>query len=401
MARSARTRCLSVALSVLLLASSGATSRAAGEAETEPGIGIASPEEVGVDSTALVRMSEWIRRDRLDVRSLLVIKDGKLIFERYSRGLDRDFNHELYSITKTVTALNFGILADQRRIDAEDAVVPWILKLRPGLGDAVRDKGGLRLRDLMTMSSGLLYRQVEGSDPLYFEAPDRLGVALSATPRIPPATQFEYTDANPVLVGAAMQAAAGEPEQAFAEAHLFRPLGMRNAKWTGLDGTGMVSGGWGLRLRAIDMAKIGLLMLRDGDWEGRRVVSRAWIRRMSARSQTAMDYGYYTWINHVVESEPEFGAMGFKGQFITVLPERNAVIVMTSILPTDGGLRTATYLNLYRRMVNDFILPAIRDTPRPSPDASRREALRRELELASQSQGEPGTGLAFNDGPER
>jgi hypothetical protein len=59
----------------------------------------------------------------------------------------------------------------------------------------------------------------------------------------------------------------------------------------------------------------------------------------------AKGYGYYCWINHAVETEPEFGAMGFKGQFITVLPKENAVVVMTSILPTDGGLRDATYLN--------------------------------------------------------
>ncbi|AWN35196.1 serine hydrolase domain-containing protein [Methylobacterium radiodurans] len=400
MSRSIRSRYLCFALSLALVAGP-ATNGSAAESSPEPGIGIASPEDVGVDSTALVRMSEWIRKDRLDVRSLLVIKDGKLIFERYSHGLDRDYNYELYSVTKTVTALNVGILADQGKIGIEDEVAPWILKQRPEFGAAARDKAGIRLRHLMSMSSGLLYRQVEGSDPLYFQAPDRVSVALSAKPRIPPATEFEYTDANPVLVGIAIQAASGEPEHEFAEARLFRPLGMRNARWTGRDGTGSVSGGWGLRLRAIDMAKIGMLMLQDGEWEGRRIVSKAWIRQMTAASETAMDYGLYTWINHVVESEPEFGAMGFKGQFITVLPKQNAVVVMTGILPTDGGLRTATYLNLYRRMVNDFVLPAMHAVPKPAFDEARRKALKRELELAAQTRGEPGTGLAFNDGPER
>jgi CubicO group peptidase (beta-lactamase class C family) len=385
-----------------VLMGTGATVAAA-DPTPEPGIGVAFPEEVSVDSAPLIRMSEWIRKDNLDVRSLLVVKDGKLIFERYGDGLDRDYNYELYSVTKTMTALTFGILADQGKISVDDPVGPWILKIRPDLNDAVADKQAIKLRHLMSMSSGLLYKQVEGSDPLYFQAPDRLKVALTTVPRIPPATEFEYTDANPVLVGAAIQAASGEPEYKFAEEHLFGPLGMKNEHWTGLDQTGMVSGGWGLRLRAVDMAKIGMLMLNGGQWQGQQIVSKDWIKQMSTPSATAtaQDYGYYCWINHIVESEPEFGAMGFKGQFITVLPKQNAVVVMTSILPTDGGLRTGTYLNMYRRMVNDYILPAMHGGPKPAPTDAQREALRKELELAAQTKGKPGTDLAFNDGPER
>lgn len=278
-----------------------------------------------------------------------------------------------------------------------------MLKSHPEFKDALSDKKEIELGHLMSMSSGLLYKQVEGSDPLYFQAPDRLKVALSTVPRIPPATRFEYTDANPVLVGAAMAAAAGQPEDRYAEERLFKPLGMRNFRWTGADQTGTVSGGWGLRLRAIDMAKLGMLMLDDGRWQGRQVVPAAWIRQMTTPSPkaTAQDYGYYCWINHIVESEPEFGAMGFKGQFITVLPKERAVVVMTAILPTDGGLRTGTYLNMYRRMVNDFILPAMQTLPRPQPGENAERALKHELELSAQVQGVPGTELAFNDAPEK
>ena len=372
-------------------------------ADAEPGIETAAPETVGVDSAPLVHMSEWIRKDKLDVRSLLVIKDGKLIFERYSGGLTRQHNYELYSVTKTITALTFGVLAGQGKIATSDRIAPWVLKAHPEFKDALADKKDIELGHLMSMSSGLLYKQVEGSDPLYFEAPNRLKVALTTVPRIPPATLFEYTDANPVLVGVAIATAAGQREDRYAEEHLFKPLGMKNYRWTGADKTDTVSGGWGLRLRAIDMAKLGVLMLDGGRWQGQQVVPAAWIRQMATPSPkaTAQDYGYYTWINHIVESEPEFGAMGFKGQFITVLPKERAVVVMTAILPTDGGLRTGTYLNMYRRMVNDYILPAMQTIPRPTPTEKARQALRQELDLSAQAQGVPGTGLAFNDAPEK
>jgi len=390
--------------SLLALAAAAASGAIAQVAPAdEPGLPASAPEAVGVDSAPLVRLSEWLRKDRMDVRSLLIVKDGKLIFERYAGGLERDHNHELYSVTKTVTALTFGVLQGEGRITASDRVAPWIEKAHPEFKQALADKQAVELGHLMSMSSGLLYKQVEGSDPLYFQAPDRLKVALSTVPRVPPATLFEYTDANPVLVGAAIAAAAGEREDRYAEEHLFKPLGMRNVHWTGVDQTGSVSGGWGLRLRAIDMAKLGQLMLDDGRWQGRQVVPAAWIRQMSTPSAkaTAQDYGYYCWVNHIVESEPEFGAMGFKGQFITVLPKEHAVVVMTSILPTDGGLRTGTYLNDYRRMVNDYILPAMKVLPKPTETAAAREALRRELEASAQAKGVPGTDLAFNDVPQK
>ena len=371
-----------IALSLQFVAAGAAL---AATAVPEAGIEAASPESVGVDSAQLVRLSEWLRKDKLDVRSLLIIKDGKLIFERYSDGLSRDHNYELYSVTKTITALTFGVLAGEGKIATSDRVAPLITKTHPEFKEALADKQGIELGHLMSMSSGLLYKQVEGSDPLYFQAPDRLKVALTTVPRIPPATLFEYTDANPVLVGAAIASAAGQREDRYAEDHLFKPLGMKNYRWTGADKTDTVSGGWGLRLRAIDMAKVGMLMLNDGKWQGKQVVPAAWIRQMATPSPkaTAQDYGYYTWINHVVESEPEFGAMGFKGQFITVLPKERTVVVMTGILPTDGGLRTGTYLNLYRRMVNDYILPAMQTLPRPVTTAASQQALRKELELSA------------------
>ena len=392
-----------LAAAALLHAAFNASALAQSAADAEPGVAAAAPESVGVDSAPLVHLSEWIRKDKLDVRSLLIVKDGKLIFERYAGGLGRDHNYELYSVTKTITALTFGALAGQGKIATTDHAASWIVKTHPEFKDALADKKDIELGHLMSMSSGLLYKQVEGSDPLHFQAPDRLKVALSTVPRIPPATQFEYTDANPVLVGVSIVAAAGQREDRYAEEHVFKPLGMRNYRWTGVDQTGTVSGGWGLRLRAVDMAKLGMLMLDEGRWQGQQIVPAAWIKQMLTPSPkaTAQDYGYYCWINHIVESEPEFGAMGFKGQFITVLPKEHAVVVMTAILPTDGGLRTGTYLNMYRRMVNDYILPAMQVTPRPTAGEPARQALLHELELAAQVRGVPGTDLAFNDAPEK
>ncbi|KAK48213.1 beta-lactamase [Caballeronia jiangsuensis] len=359
------------------------------------------PESVGVDSAPLVRMSEWIRADKMDVRSLVIVKDGKIVFERYGDGLTRDNNYELYSVTKTITSLLVGVLEGEGKLNPSTKVAPLIAKARPDLAAQLADKENIELRHLMSMSSGLSYQTREGTDPLYYGAPDRLRVAVTAKAAKAPGTDFDYIDVNPVLVGTAVSVAAHEREDRFAQKKLFEPLGMSHYRWTGVDETGAVAGGWGLRLRAIDMAKIGMLMLDDGRWQGRQVVPRMWIKQMTTPSPAAADYGYYCWIQHVVEKgQPEFGAMGFKGQFITVLPKQHAVVVMTSLLPTDGGLRDATYLNQYRRMVNDFILPALTPAARPVATAAKTEALKEELERSNKTQGVPGTAAAFNDAPE-
>lgn len=361
-----------------------------------------SPEAAGVDSKPLIHLSEWIRNEKLDVRSLLLIKDGKLIFERYSGGLVRDNNYELYSVTKSITSLLVGILNGEGKLGPGDKVAPRIVAAHPELKDAFADKQQLTVRDLISMSSGLSYKQTEGSDTLYYGVPNRLSVAAKSQARLPAGKEFDYTDVNPVLVGDMVSSAAGQREQKFAEERLFKPLGMSHYRWDGIDQTGAVSGGWGLRLRPIDMAKLGSLLLNDGQWQGKQVVPAAWIRQMTtpANPTLAKDYGYYCWVNHIVRDQPEFGAMGFKGQFITVLPKENAIVVMTSLLPTTGGLRDASYVQMYRSMVNDYIVPALQAGKKVEPSPARQAALKKELHLSAQSKGVPGTAMAFNDPPE-
>lgn len=361
----------------------------------------AQPETVGVDSRKLVELSEWIRRDKLDVRSLLVIKDGKIVFERYGDDLSRDYNHELYSVTKFISALLVGTLVGDGKLSADERPAARLASARPDLAPALADKQGIALRHLMSMSSGLSYKLVEGTDTLYYGVPDRLRVAATASVRVAPGKDFDYIDVNPVLVGATIAQVAGQPEDKYAESRLFRPLGMQHYRWDGADGKGAVSGGWGLRLRSVDMARLGLLMLNQGRWNGQQIVPASWVARMTTPSGPAPDYGYYCWVNNIVKSEREFSAMGYKGQFITVLPKQNAVVVMNSIMSTKGGLRDAEYLDLYRRMVNQYVLPALQAGTAVRPDAERAAALRKELDLARGSHGVPGTQLAFNDKPEK
>src|SRR5207248_5444165 len=209
------------------------------------------------------------------------------------------------------------------------------------------------------------------------------------SPKKPPGAECDYTDVNPILASATLGADAGMPLQAFAEQKLFKPLGMRHYAWERADDKGLVSSGWGLRLRAVDMAKLGMLVLSGGRWNEQQIVSQAWIRTMTAPS-SAPWYGLYWWINDIVSTEPEVHAMRFKGQFIVALPERNAVVVMTSMLPIEGGLRESKNVLAIRHMVNDFVLPALDNKAHAALTPESKQVLLKELDLAARSQGKPG-----------
>ena len=367
---------------------------AAGDTDLPP----AWPETVGVDSRPLVQLSEWIRKEKLDVRSFLVVKDGKLIYERYSRGLTRNHNYELYSITKNITALAAGVLVDEGKTRLDEKVATVLTKARPDLQQDFSDKQAIELRHVMSMSTGLVYDFKPTDDPIYYGAPDRLKLAASTSPKKPPGQAFDYTDVNPILASATLGADAGMPLQDFAEARLFKPMGMRHYAWERADDRGLVSSGWGLRLRAVDMAKVGMLVLKGGRWNGQQLVSQAWVRTMTAPS-SAPWYGLYWWINDIVATEPETHAMGFKGQFIVALPERNAVVVMTSMLSIDRGLRESQNVLAIRRMVNEFVLPALDNTRHAKPTPAARQALLKELDLAAHTQGQPAAPADPTDTP--
>ena len=310
------------------------------------------PQEAGVDSDQLVKLSQWIRDQKLDVRSLVIVKDGKIAFERYSSGLTRDKNYELYSITKALTSVLAGDLIAEGKISLDSSVKDVIGRYRPDLKEAVADKDKVKLRNVLNMTTGLYYDFKPPNDPIYYEAADRLTLAATTKPLLEPGKVFQYMDVNPILATAMLSSAAGEKLEDYAEAKVFKPLGMKHYAWTRADEKGLVSGGWGLRLRPVDMARLGLLALQRGQWEGKQVAPAAWMKAMTSGESTRF-FGYYWWVNNILEGgieggdQPEFDTMGFKGQNIVVLPKYNAVVTMTSTTSPDRRTsRTAKCLRV-------------------------------------------------------
>ena len=357
----------------------------------------AQPEQVGIDSRPLVSLSRAIRERGLDVRSLLVVRRGKLVFERYSAGVTRDHNHAIYSVTKSVSSTLVGILVEQGRLAGAEVPIIDVLPAVKGVSEERREaRRAMRVEDVLRMASGLEWVEDPVNTPLY-RAPDRLAVALRLAPAHPPGKVFNYSNADAEMIGATIHHLSGSDGLRFAREYLFEPLGMKNYDWWYPDRKGRYPGGWAMRLRAMDMAKLGLLWLEGGQWNGRRILGEAWIRK-ATRAGAVPYYGYFWWLNTLGLEPPlrAYSANGWKGQYVIVVPDLELVVTMTSVLASGDDRTTIA------RFLREFIVPAVRRGKKPLPsDPERVTALRDELALSARTSGVPGQPLGEQDEPKR
>lgn len=306
----------------------------------------AKPSEVRLNSEVLADMVSDIRASSTQTRSSLVVKDGYLIIEEYYNGYGRNDEQQLYSGTKSVVSTLIGIAIADGKIKGVEERLPDLLpeeSMEPWMED-------ITLENLLMMSAGL-----PGDDWLYnfsglnemLAAPDPLRYALTRQKVFEPGSRFEYTDAVSHILSCIISEKTGMSAAEYAEEKLFSPLGITDYSWDS-DAQGRNWGYAQLKLRAVDMAKIGLLFLRGGTWDGNQVVPASWVQEATKHRIDAnlLDgYGYQWWVD-----DGWYTALGYKGQFIMVFPRLNIVAVFT------GG--TPETYNYNIRLANRFIIPA-------------------------------------------
>lgn len=296
----------------------------------EPPFPVSTPEKEGFSSGRLAEVSRWIRTEGHDIRSLIVLRQGRLVMEWYSGGVTRDHNHNIFSVTKSVVSTLAGIAIRENKFQGTT---------NP-LGDLLREarrspSESTSIDDLLTMRSGFPVARAlppVGPERTLFdrihEAADRSREILSIELDRPPGQKFHYNNIDPHLVLAALEAVYGKAAPAIAGEKLFEPLQMENVEWLFPDRKGRVTGGYGLRMRAIDMAKLGQLFLDLGRWREDTILSENYVRQ-ATEDRTGTGYGYYWW----VAGPNQFSAQGVRGQLIEVNRLRKTVVVVTADLP--------------------------------------------------------------------
>ena len=339
-----------------------------------------APEDEGVDSRTLIALTEWIREHPVPIYSFLVSRNGSLVYELYTSSLTRSHAHYQMSVTKSVVSALVGVVIGRGLVGGPDAPITETLPRQLFASDAdVARFQQVTVHHVLGMSAldapdppRVMTPEAVARQRRFNAAPNRLKFALEQPLLEAPGRAYQYNDMTPMLATGLVQYAAGMSALELAEEALFRPMGFQNYEWMHQDRSGIDLGGYGLRLRPIDMQKFGVLYLNGGAWRGRRLLSQDWVERSFApwnRSRPNArepDYGWFWWAYDGRSGWTTHAAIGWKGQRIAVLPRQRLVVTMTAAIEDGSESR------VFNDLIDRFVVPAVRsDQPRPGDAATQ------------------------------
>jgi len=304
---------------------------------------VSTPAEQGLDPM-LVAELYYNAAELETIYSLLVIKNGYLIAERYFNEGSVDQEDRLQSVTKSYTSALVGIALEQGYLSSVDQ---RMMDFFPELAGKITDprKDQITIRQMLQMRAGY---PSEETDAVFWEGllAGRYPPLIEEFPLIAdPGTEFHYSNLTSNWLGIIVDRTTGTNLKSFAEEHLFSAIGVEAGEW-GTDAEGHNNGSGDLHFSARDAAKFGLLYLNDGVYEGNQVVPTDWVHdSLQSYSENInvtggfpanwglsisdIGYGYQWWTAKAGDYRLDF-AWGHGGQFIVLVDELDMVIVLTS-----------------------------------------------------------------------
>jgi CubicO group peptidase (beta-lactamase class C family) len=319
----------------------------------------AGPDQQGMEPAVLEDLNTAVPNFYSQVRSVLVIRHGYLVYERYWHGFTASDGHDSRSVTKSFVSALVGIALRDRHLESLDQTVEELLAEHlPANADPRLRKA--TVKQLLAMTSGLAGddSSLGGDDKIsdrMLSSRDWIHHILRRRLESNPGERSAYSDATSHLLSAIVADATGQSTMAFARAELLGPLGIATNHALELtvnhwpvtqaeletfeqatvawprDPQGYNFGGGGLKLPARDLAKLGYLYLNGGRWDGTQVVPADYVRASTQpQSDPGIgDYGYQWWVTDDYGYDT-FRAQGYGGQLIYVIPELDLVVVITS-----------------------------------------------------------------------
>lgn len=332
--------------------------------QVEDGLETASVIECDIEIAAITGLvNEIINQEYGRLESLLILKDNKLVVEEYFYSYDRERLHPIYSCTKSITSILLGMaLEDNKHNQVDQPLFHFFPEYRSLTS---KEKEQITLEHTLTMTAGFEWDEFPRE---MYETDDWFNYVLSRPMNSIPGEKFHYNSGSTILLGGVISSLVGKKTISYAEEVLFGPLGISEYFWeTHPNGTPQC--GAGLSMLPRDMAKIGLLVLNDGYWNNKQIVSREWMFE-STKPRVAeseyFDYGYQWWLRSGqnkrwwVEPQSASGkehemiiALGWGGQYIMVVKELNLVVITTA---SDYGNDKA---NSKIPMVIEEIIPIV------------------------------------------
>lgn len=296
---------------------------------------------------------------------VVIVKDGEIVFEQYRAPYHKDKIHLSWSMAKSITNALFGAAVLQKKIDVDDRLDRYVPM-------AESEFEPLSIRHVLQMASGLEWKETYEKEPyrsnvlamLFASGRQDMGEYVAAVEAAyPPGTHWRYSSGDTNLLSKALSAALGEGYSDFPWQAIFKPLGMKKVIFEH-DGSGTYIGSSYVYATPRDFARFGYLFLKDGVWEGKRLLPEGWVEfstdlspglSADTRSEFA-NHGAHWWVNAADESRglprswenaplDTFGAFGHWGQSVVIIPSLN--IVATRVAnDRDGSFDLDTYLGL-------------------------------------------------------
>ncbi len=283
-----------------------------------------------------------------ELHSMVVLKDGEVIYQRYDTGHTPDELHVLWSASKTFTATAIGFAVQDGLLTVDDKVVsffePEIFHKEPS--DSLKS---MTIKHLLTMSSGFNGDYISDTRALILQNPTEK--TLNTPLHFMPGERFQYNSMNTYLLSAIITKVTGRKLEDYLSEKLFTPLGIKNHIWQE-SAEGVNSGGWGLYLQSESLAKMGQFMLDKGMWKGKQLLNSEWFdeamsvqitKGQSGSHDWTAGYGYQMWKCEL----PAYRIDGAWGQFVIVIPEKNAVVAITAHANNTQGILDAVWEHVY------------------------------------------------------
>jgi len=313
---------------------------------------VSAPEAEGMDAGRLARLDDLIAGKHPEVRGLVIVRRGRIVFERHYGGDTPTTVYNVKSVSKSILSALVGIARSGGMLQDLDLPLADYFPEHFGQGTDPRKKK-ITVRHLLTMAAGLEWDELGPGVERWFHSKDLVKATLDAKLVSEPGTAFHYSTALSHVLAVLLERVVKADLRDYADKRLFAPIGLKLQDWM-RDPRGHRLGGSEMHMTVRDMARFGFLYLNGGRWDGKQIVPSEWIRE-SARSQApgpaGREYGYLWWVSEY-GGLPVLGAQGYGGQLICVLPALDLVVVVAST--TDGSVGGSFWI------VKDHVLPAVR-----------------------------------------
>ncbi len=319
-----------------------------------------------MDSAALADMIDAISQSGNDVNSVTIIRNGYLISEAYFYPYQKGIPHAINSCTKGFVSALAGIAVSDGSIhSADDSVLDYFT----GIDNVDERKKALKISNLMNMTTGLDW-QFDGnvSTNEMLQSEDWTKFTLDLPMREEPGGSFNYCNGAAQVMSAVIQRAEGKSAaELFADK--MKALGIKDMVWNSSP-DGVSIGYSGIFMHPDDAAKFGYLYLNKGNWNGEQLIPEKWVEASTKQQVTAgwnpifPGYGSMWWTTRF----GGYAALGFGGNYIFVVPEKNLVVVFT------GGIFDNSKLFYPGELMEEYVIPSIKsDTPLQSNEAAASE----------------------------